>query len=252
MKKYFMCYLLILMIILSGCGLQTAPKETTTEKTIDEGSSDENAKLFEKSLQIREDNIASLLNKSVPFSSITVSRKGKIYSVSVVAKGFDNIKSLGNYVIELKKAFDTEFPEGERGGIAVTLEGEDNKAVSFFTQPEDTEIFGIIYDNRYGSVKKTTVNNAEEITELFSAKSANVTYNPPEITLAEFNSINTGMTYTEVCDIIGSSGELSVESSAAGITTKIYKWEGSGSLGANANVTFQGGKVVMKAQAGLK
>ena len=32
----------------------------------------------------------------------------------------------------------------------------------------------------------------------------------------------------------------------------IYMWEGEGSLGANANVTFQGGKVLSKAQMGLE
>jgi hypothetical protein len=34
--------------------------------------------------------------------------------------------------------------------------------------------------------------------------------------------------------------------------TRIYMWEGNGFGGSNANVTFQGGRVVGKAQIGLR
>lgn len=80
-------------------------------------------------------------------------------------------------------------------------------------------------------------------------------YNPPSITLAEFESIKTGMNYEEVVEIIGGEGELLSEvdmNMGSEYVSKMYIWEGSGSLGANANITFQGGKVTMKAQFGLK
>lgn len=76
-----------------------------------------------------------------------------------------------------------------------------------------------------------------------------------KITLEEFNRIETGMTYEQVTDIIGGEGTVLSEADITGnpeYKTTIYTWEGSGSLGANANVTFQGGKVVSKAQFGLK
>lgn len=79
--------------------------------------------------------------------------------------------------------------------------------------------------------------------------------NPETISLAEFNAISTGMTYEEVVNIIGSEGEvLSEVDIGAGeeYRTTMYTWEGEGSLGANANVTIQGGKVTAKAQLGLK
>lgn len=79
--------------------------------------------------------------------------------------------------------------------------------------------------------------------------------NDTKITLEEFNSIETGMTYEQVVEIIGGEGTVLSESDITGnpqYKTTIYTWDGSGTLGANANVTFQGGKVVSKAQFGLK
>lgn len=80
--------------------------------------------------------------------------------------------------------------------------------------------------------------------------------NSDKITLAEYNQIENGMTYDEVKGIIGSDGEVSAESGDKGaeLYTIIYTWQGSGSTGANASLTFQGNpaKIVGKAQAGLK
>ena len=74
------------------------------------------------------------------------------------------------------------------------------------------------------------------------------------ITKAEFDQIKNGMTYDEVKGIIGGEGELSAESGEKGseFYTVIYMYQGEGELGANANFTFQGGKLQMKAQIGLK
>lgn len=72
------------------------------------------------------------------------------------------------------------------------------------------------------------------------------------ITMAEFEAVETGMTYDEVVEIIGSTGELTsqVDIGASTYKTEIYTWYGV-MPGANANVTFQGGKVIAKAQIGL-
>lgn len=79
--------------------------------------------------------------------------------------------------------------------------------------------------------------------------------NGPELTKAEFDQIENGMTYEEVVAIIGSEGELMSEVGAEGeqFYTSMYMWEGE-SLGSNANVTFQGSPAVveMKAQFGLE
>lgn len=76
-----------------------------------------------------------------------------------------------------------------------------------------------------------------------------------KITLEEFNQVETGMTYEQVVEIIGTEGTVMSESDITGdgqYKTTIYSWEGEGSLGANANITFQAGKVVSKAQFGLE
>ena len=80
-------------------------------------------------------------------------------------------------------------------------------------------------------------------------------YNPPTISLEEFNAIRTGMEYQEVFDIVGSRGTLMSESGSElgdQYYTALFSWDGEGSIGANANVMFQGGKVTSKAQFGLE
>lgn len=77
--------------------------------------------------------------------------------------------------------------------------------------------------------------------------------NQPTITLEEFNAIQEGMTYQEVTDIVGSSGEL-ISETDIGVPeyyTQMRSWDGEGELGANANVIFQGGVVTSKSQFGL-
>lgn len=82
------------------------------------------------------------------------------------------------------------------------------------------------------------------------------TQNPPNnplISKAEFEQIKNGMSYEEVCKIIGSEGEVLSEVGSEGedYHTIIYMWDGDGEIGANANFTFQKGKLVGKAQYGL-
>ncbi len=72
------------------------------------------------------------------------------------------------------------------------------------------------------------------------------------ITLDEFNTIQNGMSYEEVVEIIGSEGEASSTATVGDITTSIYMWKGKGSVGANANVTFIDNEVSAKAQFGLE
>lgn len=79
--------------------------------------------------------------------------------------------------------------------------------------------------------------------------------NSEKITMEEFEQIKTGMTYEEVVAIIGGTGELSSEVNLGmgdEYITQIYVWYGEGAFSiGNANITFQGGKVVAKAQFGL-
>ena len=75
-----------------------------------------------------------------------------------------------------------------------------------------------------------------------------------KMTLEKYNSIETGMTYEKVCEIVGGEGVLTHEVDLGlGLAYEItYQWEGAGVIGANASVTFRYGKVTGKEQAGLQ
>lgn len=96
-------------------------------------------------------------------------------------------------------------------------------------------------------------NNATEpVTNVQSETQTEAPKNDEYITLDEYNQIQTGMTYDEVVNIIGSPGTETATSSVGGYTMTIISWYGKGTIGANANVTFQNGIASAKAQFGLK
>jgi hypothetical protein len=70
------------------------------------------------------------------------------------------------------------------------------------------------------------------------------------VTMAEFNEIETGMTWEEVVAIAGQPTEELSRNKIADIETVMYQW--TNPFGPNMNVMFQNGKVVQKAQFGLK
>ena len=100
----------------------------------------------------------------------------------------------------------------------------------------------------------TETNNVQQ-TSVNTDNSNATNTNDTKISLEEFNQIETGMSYEEVVEIVGGEGTVLSESDITGdgqYKTTIYSWDGNRMLGANANVTFQGGKVISKAQFGLE
>jgi hypothetical protein len=75
--------------------------------------------------------------------------------------------------------------------------------------------------------------------------------NNPGISKAEFDQIHIGMTYDQVVAIVGGSGELMVDSTVAGITGQVYRWNCESFCFGVATVQFQNGRVITKAQSGL-
>ena len=69
-------------------------------------------------------------------------------------------------------------------------------------------------------------------------------------TMEKFEKIETGMTYEEVVEIMGSKGELMSEVGVGDITSKLYCWYAKNGI-ANMNITFSNGKVLSKAQVAL-
>ena len=74
-----------------------------------------------------------------------------------------------------------------------------------------------------------------------------------EITASEYNQIEYGMSYSEVCDIIGSEGKEQAGSSIGGYSSQVYMWKGPFYYitGANACITFMNGEVTGMASTGF-
>ena len=72
------------------------------------------------------------------------------------------------------------------------------------------------------------------------------------LTFEMFNQIQTGMTYQEVCNILGSSGKLDIQSESGGYKLEYYTWSRTGTYTYKVIVVgFENGKVIAKSQAGL-
>ncbi|SFP09349.1 DUF3862 domain-containing protein [Salibacterium halotolerans] len=103
------------------------------------------------------------------------------------------------------------------------------------------------------SADQSSEQNQESSSNNDSGDNSNSGSNEGEITQEKFDSIESGMTYEEVVEIIGSEGEVMSESGEEGseFHTIMYSWETSDAFGGNANFTFQNGELTNKAQAGL-
>ena len=102
-------------------------------------------------------------------------------------------------------------------------------------------------------VPAPVVNNAEVVKEE-PVPEPEEPKNGPGISKEEFDKIKNGMTYKEVVEIIGGEGEVLSEVGEEGsqFYTIMYSFDGESGFGANANFTFQSGKLMSKAQFGLE
>jgi hypothetical protein len=72
-----------------------------------------------------------------------------------------------------------------------------------------------------------------------------------QVTMANYNRLSTGMSYEQVVAILGKEGTELSSNDIAGYQTVMYQWEGD-SFASNMNAMFQNGKLMQKAQFGLK
>jgi cytoskeletal protein RodZ len=70
------------------------------------------------------------------------------------------------------------------------------------------------------------------------------------VTLENFNKIQTGMTYAQVVGILGEEGTVISENEIGDYKTVMYQF--TGGFGSNCNTMFQNGKLISKAQFGLR
>lgn len=72
----------------------------------------------------------------------------------------------------------------------------------------------------------------------------------PSLSMDGYNRLKNGMTFDQVTAIVGQPSQEMSRNEIAGTETVMYMWEGS--LGANMNAMFQNGKMIQKAQFGLR
>ena len=124
---------------------------------------------------------------------------------------------------------------------AVSDDAYEAKMVSFQLEDSDGNILCSGYN---GKIQY----NAFQVPEQSSSG------NDPRITLAEYNQIVIGMTYSECVEVIGGDGTLDIEIGGAGeITGSIrnYTWQGTTDYG-SAILSFDDYVLYSKAQFGLE
>ena len=72
-----------------------------------------------------------------------------------------------------------------------------------------------------------------------------------DVTMAEYLRLQEGITYEEAVAILGRAGVEQSRSELAGITTVMYSWTNRDGI-ANMNAMFQNGRLISKAQLGLR
>ncbi len=70
------------------------------------------------------------------------------------------------------------------------------------------------------------------------------------VTLENFNKIQIGMSYAQVVGILGEEGTVISENEIGDYKTVMYQF--TGGFGSNCNAMFQNGKLISKAQFGLR
>jgi hypothetical protein len=66
----------------------------------------------------------------------------------------------------------------------------------------------------------------------------------------QYNQLKMRMTYAEAVKVLGCDGEEISSSEVAGFKTNMYMWHGTGD--ANMNAMFENGRLISKAQMGLR
>jgi cytoskeletal protein RodZ len=97
----------------------------------------------------------------------------------------------------------------------------------------------------------TTSSPTPQRSQSNTASTPSTSSSAPGVTMANYTRLKTGMTYAQVVEILGKEGTELSSNEISGIKTVMYQWEGEG-FGANMNAMFQNGKMIQKAQFGLK
>lgn len=235
MRRIFLALLCIFMFLLAGCSENTEDSNPAPE-TVPE----ESAQAQQEPETPDYSEIINAFSEIAPEEYISVSTTSSATLVSIFEP------ELGETMLSAYNA--GSAPDG--------WENIQESIIDIASQIEPAEgvenVSVSLKDAKDGTIYLTVINDKVSY-DAFHAE--DVSSNDPTITLEEFNQITNGMTYQEVVDIVGGPGEMLSESDLGlgpEYASAMYMWEGEGSIGANANVMFQGGIVSSKAQFGLE
>ena len=99
-------------------------------------------------------------------------------------------------------------------------------------------------------VRKLEAKGIIETSGYTTPSKSGVSNDNKRITKSMYDRIKNGMSYSQVVSIVGQKGKELSRSEMEGISTVIYMWQNDD--GSNMNVMFQNGKVIQKAQFGLR
>lgn len=247
MKLYVRAFALcsVMLLLASGCSASGGGESSTDPETSDAATSSSVASASASTANdedVLSQEVASLISSFSP-EQISVEQTDTKLSVSA----FDpDVTAAVASVQGSAGAAPAEWEAYQEAWAA------DAQALAQ-NYPDGYAILSVEADEE-GSVIYATYINGKQTYSMFGENTGSQN-NPSTISLEEFEAIQTGMSYQEVFDLVGSRGELLSEVDMGlgdEYYTAVYAWEGEGSLGANANVTFQGGQVTAKAQSGLE
>lgn len=125
-------------------------------------------------------------------------------------------------------------------GVLIVL----GAVVQHFESPEDRARRETMASEqaRYEQANPQPAARSSSLSSLFSS--------PAVVTKSEYDQLENGISYEQARSIIGEPGEELSRSDIAGIITVMYAWKNAN--GSNMNAMFQNGRMISKAQFGLR
>lgn len=184
MRKYLSLFIAT-AVLLTGCGKRNDTSKSSTETTSTTTTTSTTSSslpqdivpenTFEQKsateLAAYKSKIIKELDNSVPYSKITVDNKVSGVYLCVEIEGTKNITNFGNYIYEIRNAFEVVFEHEQTAGVDVLLMNGNDTYIKYYDIGEHgkTGVFCYVYDYRDGGIKSTRIETIDDLCSLFPA-----------------------------------------------------------------------------------
>lgn len=245
-------FILFLSLIFSENNSDVSDKPDAENQTASESQEESNGKiifsepyhpLYDQAYQ----NAAIAVKKylSNPDSAYLKHNYSKFHISTGKFYNYGDITYKNSSGIEVKEPFETCIMITDKKVYPLYVKLGNNILLDDRDIVNDLGVVTAAGDSKYSTLKQGTVFYEGELVADWDENKMAITYN-------EYNQIKNGMDYSQVSQIVGSYGAEMSRVNVSGYESVVIAWDGIGSIGANANVTFQNGKVIAKAQFGLE